>query len=445
MLLLSTGTINAEIEQTYYEGHDIICENKWLISRSVDEAEYESLPLSVDTKQRSATIFEDKVIVGSSRPTELIDEFGNLINKDVAHIFIFNLKSGTLENDVTLTCNGELITGLLCANQVGTDSYGNLWFAGSNAGQRTQPIKVYRIDDINTGDCSLAAELSVPEQSEYYFPRLDYYDIVGDITGIKSHAILMSAAQSDNLVYRWKREKGKSEWLGDFNGNDTCRITSTYPKLYGNNWMASMVSIIDDDYHSGTNFLVDASYTYPAKYNTNGEIVDGLNPSQVNTNELPYKGTNGIIEFSIADKQFVAYSLDDVTQLYQHNCVRISKINNSYSNIERYWDLRYLGTTSDSGTHYHCLDVKKVTDSYGNEAVYLLNYKSSNGIGVYLIAEKGFNEDNITGINTTTEPQIEVKTEIARYDIHGRLLTKPSTGINIVRYSDGTTGIQLIK
>ncbi len=35
--------------------------------------------------------------------------------------------------------------------------------------------------------------------------------------------------------------------------------------------------------------------------------------------------------------------------------------------------------------------------------------------------------------------------EVARYDIHGRLLSEPTPGINIVKYSDGTTRKEIIK
>ena len=35
--------------------------------------------------------------------------------------------------------------------------------------------------------------------------------------------------------------------------------------------------------------------------------------------------------------------------------------------------------------------------------------------------------------------------EVARYDIHGRLLSEPSHGINIVKYSDGTTRKEIVK
>ena len=35
--------------------------------------------------------------------------------------------------------------------------------------------------------------------------------------------------------------------------------------------------------------------------------------------------------------------------------------------------------------------------------------------------------------------------EVARYDIHGRLLSEPAPGINIVKYSDGTTRKEIVK
>ena len=35
--------------------------------------------------------------------------------------------------------------------------------------------------------------------------------------------------------------------------------------------------------------------------------------------------------------------------------------------------------------------------------------------------------------------------EVARYDIHGRLLSEPTKGVNIVKYSDGTTRKEIVK
>lgn len=445
-LLLPSTALAGTDSKSYETTNGIICKNKWLTARSVDGSEWEALPISQDFKQRTATIFEDKVIVGSSHPTEITDNDGATSIVDAAHIYIFDLATGNYEKMVMLTCNGERITGLLCANQVGTDNYGNLWFAGSNASGRTLPPKVYSIDDINTGACSLVAELPPLSPSvvgDNYPARLDYYDIAGDIKGSKSHAILMSSAQSENLVFRWKREKGSNEWKGDFNGVDTCRISSSYPELTGTNWRASMVSIVDDDSHSGKNFYIDSFQTYPIKYNTNAEIVDGFTPS-ADPYLFPDNMTNGIIEFSIAGKHFAAYSRTQAFNSTSAN-VHIAEISDYYSEIQSYWDLASLGSMNDGGTRHHCLDIQKVTDANGKEGVYLLNYKNYNGIGVYLIAEEGFDDQNITGIDRVTGFSTQDRMETARYDIHGRQLSKPVQGINIVRYDNGTVEKQLVK
>ena len=35
--------------------------------------------------------------------------------------------------------------------------------------------------------------------------------------------------------------------------------------------------------------------------------------------------------------------------------------------------------------------------------------------------------------------------EVTRYDIHGRLLSEPARGINIIKMSDGTTRKEIVK
>ena len=72
----------------------------------------------------------------------------------------------------------------------------------------------------------------------------------------------------------------------------------------------------------------------------------------------------------------------------------------------------------------------------------------------------GWNEPNeyinsLNGIMTSYNDQMskidEITTnvndaiEIARYDIHGRLLSEPSKGINIIKYSDGSTRKEIVK
>ena len=66
----------------------------------------------------------------------------------------------------------------------------------------------------------------------------------------------------------------------------------------------------------------------------------------------------------------------------------------------------------------------------------------------YATAEVWKNFTNIVelpaGIEDIEEGSNGVE-EVARYDLHGRLLTDPTPGINIVIYSDGTTRKEFVK
>ena len=54
-------------------------------------------------------------------------------------------------------------------------------------------------------------------------------------------------------------------------------------------------------------------------------------------------------------------------------------------------------------------------------------------------------EDPVGVENIVVDDTSTIVEEIARYDIHGRLLSKPSRGINIIIYSDGTTRKEIVK
>ncbi len=423
--------------ETYLEYDGFTCTNKWLTSRSVDEAEwgYNFLEFNFN-KQRTATIYGDsrnlKVIIGYSEPTETIVD-GSIITIDYANICIFDLQTGNFEKQVKLTCNGEPITGLLCANHIGTDSYGNLWIAGFRL--ESNPIKVYTINNINTGECSLVAQISLPINA-----TLDHYDIIGDVTGKNSHSIIMSSARTGLYVFRWKREKGENEWKNEL----TLKLATTYPELTDSNNGISLISIIDNKTHDGENFIFDSYNTYPVKYNLNAEMIDGFfDVEYVKNDYFPSQYTNGAIEFSIGNKEFVAYSLNQPTEGHNPGCMAITDISYSFYGVEPCWKLTSLGLKSDGGTRMHCIDAKKVTDINGYEGVYLLNYKSNNGIGIYLIAEKYFNETLISGIDNNCFESENI--EVARYDIYGRQLTEPTKGINIIKMSDGSTHKEYVK
>ena len=61
--------------------------------------------------------------------------------------------------------------------------------------------------------------------------------------------------------------------------------------------------------------------------------------------------------------------------------------------------------------------------------------------GSNLVAKCGIN--HVVGVEDCEK--IDKVTEFARYDIHGRLLSEPTKGVNIVKYSDGTTRKEIVK
>lgn len=435
------GTDPAE----YYEVSNISCENKWLISRGLDESEWLNIPFAEQyNKVRNATIYGEgentKIVFGYSKTMTI-----NELNNDYAHISIFNLQTGLYENEVQLTYNGEYISGLLCANEIGTDNYGNLWIIGTHFSGNT--FKVFRVKDINTGDCSLEGEISIPDSIAYN--RLYDYDIVGDITGQKSHAILMSSSSTSGsyYIYRWKRDKGVSntEWKGDFNGAPIINGQNLQNQngiiLPNDGWGSSNISIVDDETNSASNYIIDGIKNTPICFN----IQNGIIGSFTNSDLAPYVTENGVAIFKIKNKTFIAYTIGPYNIETYSNRINIAEIEDyTLSNLQLYWTLPKLKFSSlnDTGTRNHCIWAKNIKDSNGNEGVYLLTYKSNNGLGLYLIAENGFNENLTVGIN---EPLSENIKCISRYNIFGQPISVPTHGINILKMSDGTTKKEIIR
>ena len=80
--------------------------------------------------------------------------------------------------------------------------------------------------------------------------------------------------------------------------------------------------------------------------------------------------------------------------------------------------------------------------NYNSTYRYRAFAKTANGI--FYGSEKEFTTSNdplgIEGVEVDDNA-----VEVARYDIHGRLLSKPARGFNIVIYSDGTTRKEIEK
>ena len=117
------------------------------------------------------------------------------------------------------------------------------------------------------------------------------------------------------------------------------------------------------------------------------------------TDLAPAVGCNGVNEFVLdgdgTEKPYIAYA--EAQYNVSPGCrVNICELGNggTFKGMRKLWSVPEagLGEVSDGGTRIHSIDTHKVVDNNGKEGVYLLTYKCNNGIGLYLIAEEGFDE-----------------------------------------------------
>ena len=128
----------AAVDTAQYEDMDgLTCTNVWAHGKFFDKDEFLGFEFTGTNKARTATIVGDKVVVGFSRTME-----DGEATSDFAHICKFDLATGKFLGLVQVTCDGEPVKGLLCANQVGTDYYGNVWMAGLNSDASKTPITI---------------------------------------------------------------------------------------------------------------------------------------------------------------------------------------------------------------------------------------------------------------------------------------------------------------
>ena len=401
-------------------------------------------------KVRTATIWNDgsadKVVMGFSKPVNYPKADGTEEAIDTATLLIYNIVNGALESEVQLSYNNEPIKGLLSANQIGTDDAGNLWIAGYIATISNEAAyKVYVVKDVTTGECDLAAELFLPEDDMAASGRIDYCDILGDVTGATSHGIVMApvASGADLYALRWKREQGADEWVGDFDGYVSLAMNEAYPADQTNWGTAPSLAILWDEELTGENFYVDGFTTCPSLYNTTGSMLESFATA---TEMAPATGCNGVAEFELADKNFIVYVLA------QYNAtpgcaIRVAELGEGmvFEGMTKYWDLPAagLGEVSDGGTRIHgIMATAKMTDEAGKTARYLLTYKCNNGVGVYRIQEEGYvGEAGIDGVIADQDANAPA----VYYNFQGVQVQNPENGMYIVKRGNTVTKEAIVK
>ncbi|MDD2961125.1 MAG: T9SS type A sorting domain-containing protein [Muribaculaceae bacterium] len=388
---------------TYAASNGLTCNNVWIIDRKHAPEEYAaSVPAGVSAKYRTAALYNKVVYVGSSLADDpaVVDKDGNMV--DVAGVDKFDMTTGAYLGKLKVTLDGVRISGQLCANQVGVDSFGNLWIAPYIASNNSK-YKVYSVDK-ETGAATLQAELTLDLDG-----RIDYCDVIGDITRTNAKCVVMAAAAppaSTAVTYRWISEQGAAEWTGGWDGDNSLTIQDLYPaEQTAWSYAPTAKLVLGDDEataYDGHLFYLDGFTTYPTLYDESGSIVDSFEnaPDCVPQNA----GVNGVAEFAIAGRNFIVYGNNQHTGENGGNEIWVAEMGEGmqFAGMKQVWMIPADGMnpdlTSDGGTRVHSIARELVTDATGKEGVYLLTYKCNAGFGVYLIAQEGF----AAGVESTT-------------------------------------------
>ncbi len=446
-MLMMAGAAFATTDGATYEDVDgFKCENLWVFDRFHSGDAYTNSKIC-STSARTATTDGTTIYVGLSGETATIEKY--------------DFKTGEYLGSLALTKDGEAFAGTLAVNQVGFDEYGHFYTAtfsanSDGAGQ----YNVYTVD-LTTGAITSVGDLLFDGN----VGRVDFCDVIGDITGVEAQATLMAVASSqDNMnVFQWVREQGSDEWLGGWTDQAVAqqiKAGDTYPNNVVGFSYGSVLKMVRDGSKSGemSMFYIDGFTSGPALYGSDGAMIDNLGNADLivkdkDTKEVisgtipePALGTNGIAEGTVGDANLMIYSEGQYDS--PHSCQAIVTTvdeDMSFESMKYLWAVPAdgLGQTSDAGTRVHALFCLPQED--GSAA--LLTFKCFNGMGLYKISKEGSVESNVVAaakitVNGDVIAVSEQAQSIEVYNIAGQKVAEahnasqvaaPATGAYIVK------------
>ncbi len=379
MMAMSASAI---IDNQLYEPvNGINIANVWILDRVHAGTAYTDLD-ACNTKARTAVMAGDIIYVARSEAWPMEYEGKDTVT---GVVYRFKVEDGTQLEPLVVTLDGAPMGTLLSVNCIGVDNFGHLWITPYTSElNNDQPF--YSLD-AETGELTLLATFSkdIPQ-------RVDYCDVMGDITLEEAGCTVMAAAANSSLIYRWHASQGDAwdDWEGGFAGDPYLDISDFYPENQTQWGTAPTVKMLydpnADDPYAGELFYVDGFNLPPALYAVNGTIVDNF--EGVDPELIPESGTNGIAEFELEGRNFVVYSKAQYSG-DGHGCqANICEMGEgqTFLGMEKYWQIPAdsLGKVSDGGIRAHCFSIK-----YGEEGgfpcVTLFTFKCYNGMAVYKI------------------------------------------------------------
>ena len=393
----AAGLLLKRDPNSYETVNGISMRNVWLLDRfhyGVNElqTDYEWC----NTKARTAVLQNGIVYVARSEAKQIITPNATGGNDTImaAVVYRFDAMTGEEMAPLDVTLNGEPYGVFLGANSIGKDNFGHVWVAPYTS-EKTADVPLYQLNT-ETGELTLVATLNKGD----VIARTDYVDLVGDITLEEAECNVMTPGSQVPTVYAWHNDQGgdADTWDGFFSGDPYMDFTEMYPESQTQWGYAPACRFVlgedEDTRYSGEYFYIDGFTTVPVLYMNDGTIVDGfgsLTQEEMDADSLlmPKVGTNGIAEFTLADRNFISYSIGqyDAPNSCQVNICELGE-GMSFSGMQRYWTFPAdgQGQTSDGGLRIHPITVDYTTEG-GKDAVMILEYKCYNGMGVYMVGE----------------------------------------------------------
>lgn len=448
MLMLAGASAFAVTDGQTYESVDgFNCENLWIFDRFHTKEAYQANPIA-SKSARTATTDGTTVYVGLSGETATIEKF--------------DLKTGAYLGSLALTKGGEAFKGTLAVNQVGFDEYGHFYAATFSANSEGNgQYEVYTVD-LTTGAVTSVGDLFFDGGKG----RVDYCDVIGDITGAEANATVMAVTcAADNMnVFKWVRAKGSDEWMGGWTDQATFQAIEpgqTYPNGITGFETGSVLRIVRDGSKSGNMqmFYIDGFTSAPALYGSDGAMIDNIGNADLikkdketgtilsGTVVEPALGTNGIAEGSVDGTNLMIYSEGQYDA--PHKCQAIITTvdeDMKFESMKPLWTVPAdgLGQMTD-GVRVHSIFCLPQNDG----SALVLTFKCFNGMGVYKITKKGDDsvESNVAAAaNITVNGDVIAVSEVAEtievFNVAGQKVaearnasevTAPATGAYIVK------------
>ncbi len=447
---------------TYAPVNDIKCENAWVIDRNHNLDVFSASKIGSNNQARTCAVRNGVAYIASWAADDpevtSTDKDGNVTVQKAGTLYKYSVETGEYLGALKLTRDGKRITGTGVSNQVGFDSFGHLWIADMSFNTNTL-YDIYFVNE-ETGALTLAASLDKTSEGT---ARIDYCDIIGDLTGEKGACTVMAAASSSPIVYGWCKDQNGTDWYGYFEGVSHKEFTEFYPAMEKGNWSTGpCVKIVlgeGDEMYYGDLFYIDGASTAPTLYNSTGAIADSfasIENIKEKGLEQSHLGANGIVEFKVEGRNFIAYPIEQYTGSYGGCNVNICEVDAdmSFASMTKYWMVPQsgFGTTSDGGNRYHGLNCETVTNADGSQYVNLFSFKSNNGMGLYKIGKNISGGVNDAIANDAAEITVNGNviavsaeaSEINVYNVAGQVVATANNATEVVAPAAGVYVVKAV-